>query len=512
MANTDKNRNRITAEEKMKLTRISIPVLTFAATTLLVAQQGKPEPFPAPGDPLPAPAPTTLPRPAPAPVTPSKPAPSPVVPNPIPAPIAVPAPIPAPIPAPVVNPEATLLTPQQPVSDPSIGLGTVRGTKVSARGKATIFSALVFQFNKNESVNILEEINIANPKAGEPRRWYRVQVPRDAGLWVHSDYLNPATTAPGVNGQGKPVKLNVAVVKANLLNVRGGAGEEFPILSKLPAGAQIVLTGASKAKWREVLAPQNASVYVAAQFVTRQKITSGVVEVPQIPVPNPTVTPPAPNPSAAPLPPTPPPPPPASVVPLEIKKFGQNNPKTPGGVQVKRNSSTQNPQPTTNPVKPTAPSKPKETIKPIQLAKTNPALPAPTTTKPKNETPVRIVHREGIIRRTLDIQSPSGYVLEHLESGKKINYLVLDKKVALKLNWFIGKKVLVTGEEALDARNAVTPVLLVSTLKGELTKEFIAKMAAVRSEAAKKAEKAKEEELKKQPPAKDQPKASDQKK
>jgi len=200
------------------------------------------------------------------------------------------------------------------------------------------------------------------------------------------------------------------------------------------------------------------------------------------------------------------------VVPLEIKKFGQNNPQTPGGVQVKRNSSTQNPQPTTNPVKPTAPSKPKETIKPIQLAKANPALPAPTTTKPTTQTPIRIVHREGIIRRTLDIQSPSGYVLEHLESGKKINYLVLDKKVALKLNWFIGKKVLVTGEEALDARNAVTPVLLVSTLKGQLAKEFIAKMAAVRSEAAKKAEKAKEEELKKQPPAKDQPKASDQKK
>jgi hypothetical protein len=391
----------------------------------------------------------------------------------------------------------------------------VRGTKVSARGKATIFSALVFQFNKNESVNILEEINIANPKAGEPRRWYRVQVPPDAGLWVHSDYLNPATTAAGVNGQGTPVKLNVAVVKANLLNVRGGAGEEFPILSKLPTGAQVVLTGASKAKWREVLAPQNASVYVAAQFVTRQKITSGVVEVPQIPVPNPTVTPPAANPSAAPAKPTPPvqpAKPPASVVPLEIKKFGQNNPQTPGGVQIKRNPSTKNPPPTTNPIKPTVLSKPKETVKPIQLAKAKPALPAPTTTKPTTQTPVRIVHREGIIRRTLDIQSPSGYVLEHLESGKKINYLVLDKKIALKLNWFIGKKVLVTGEEALDARNAVTPVLLVSTLKGELTKEFIAKMAAVRSEAAKKAEKAKEEELKKQPPANDQPKASDQKK
>ena len=499
----------------MKLTRIITPVLTFAATTLLVAQQGKPEPFPAPGDPLPAPAPAAVPKPTPAPVAPAKTTPKPAVPNPIPAPIAIPAPAPVPVPAPT---KAVTLAPQQPVSDPSIGLGIVRGTKVSARGKATIFSALVFQFNQNEPLNILEEIAIANPKAGEPRRWYRVQVPSDAGLWVHSDYLNPATTIDGVNGQGKPIKLNVAAVKASLLNVRGGSGEEFPILSKLPQGAQVVLTGASKAKWREVLAPKNASVYVAAQFITRQKITSGVAEVPQIPAPNPTVTPPAANPATAPIKPASPiqpanpAAPPASVVPVEIKKFGQTNPQTPGGVQIKSNPSTKNPPTTTNPVKPAVPSKPEETLKPIQIAKANPALPAPTTAKPTTDAPVRIVHREGIIRRTLDIQSPSGYVLEHLESGKKINYLVLDKKIALKLNWFIGKQVLVTGEESLDARNAVTPVLLVSTLKGELTKDFIAKIAAARSEAAKKAEKAKLEELKKQPPTNDQPKASNQKK
>ncbi len=135
----------------MKLTRIIIPVLTFTATTLLVAQD-QPEPFPAPGDPLPAPTPAAVPKPAPAPIA-------------IPAPPPVPAPAPTPI-------KAVPLAPQQPVSDPSIGLGIVRGTKVSARGKATIFSALVFQFNQNEPLNILEEITIANPKAGEPRRWY----------------------------------------------------------------------------------------------------------------------------------------------------------------------------------------------------------------------------------------------------------------------------------------------------------------------------------------------------
>ena len=124
---------------------------------------------------------------------------------------------------------------------------------------------------------------------------------------------------------------------------------------------------------------------------------------------------------------------------------------------------------------------------------------------------MRIVTREGIVRRTLDIQSPTGYVLEHLDSGKKINYLVLDEQVALKLNWFVGKQVLVSGEEALDARNAKHPVLLVNTLKGELTQEFISKIAAARKEAVEKAQqeaedaKRKAEEGKKTPSRKNPP-------
>ena len=167
----------------------------------------------------------------------------------------------------------------------------MNGTRVSARGRATIFSSLVFQFNKNEPVNILEEINIAAPKAGEPRKWYRVQVPADAGLWVHSDFLEAANILNGVDAAGKPVKLNISSVRATNLNVRGGAGEQFPVLAKMPRGSQLVLTGASKGKWMEVLAPQNASVFVAARFVTRQQASVGVVEVPPVPAVTPTPTP-----------------------------------------------------------------------------------------------------------------------------------------------------------------------------------------------------------------------------
>ena len=57
-----------------------------------------------------------------------------------------------------------------------------------------------------------------------------------------------------MDAAGKPVTLNVSTVRATNLNVRGGAGEQFPVLAKMPRGSQLVLTGASKGKWMEVLA------------------------------------------------------------------------------------------------------------------------------------------------------------------------------------------------------------------------------------------------------------------
>ena len=141
--------------------------------------------------------------------------------------------------------------------------------------------------------------------------------------------------------------------------------------------------------------------------------------------------------------------------------------------------------------------------------KINPVLPTSAATKPSGNTPARIIHREGIIRRTLDIQSPSGYVLEHLDSGKKINYLVLDEAAPLKLKWFLGKKVSISGEEAMDVRKSKTPVLLINTLKGKLNKEFIPKISSFKIEALKKEKGVTSVE---QPPTTLKPKQTDQEK
>ena len=506
----------------MKTTRILIPVLTLAAATLLMAQAtpgstptpkgntpapapppAPPEAFPTPGDPVP-----------PAPVTPA------IIPNPPPAtPAVVPPTVVGPtVPAPtggqliVPNPLATAPAVANPLNEPRaapfIGAGTINGIHVSARGKATIFSSLVFQFTKNEPVNIFEEILLKKPKAGDPRIWLRVQMPQDTGVWVHGQFLSAAFTQNTINAQGQAVPMKYARVTANRLNIRGHAGENHPVLGRLEKGATVRLSTNKKGKWVELFAPANASVYVAAQFVTRVPLNQGVVEVPG--PGQSAVTPPAPvNPippvaggtqtpapvgpvlPPAPVGPTLPTPPVETIVTIPSKTFGQTNGVTENGVPIKQATKPKGLNPTTpgqpttpsivevkptEPITPTPPVQPIQPVEPPKVAKvieTNPNLPPASTQKPgATEPPVRIVTREGIVRRTRAPQAPSGYILEHLESGKKINYLLLNH-ATLKLNWFIGQRVLVSGQEAIDARQANTPVLKIKTLKGDVSPKAI---------------------------------------
>ena len=462
--------------------RILIPALTLAATPLLIAQTAPPIPA-GPGAP-----PTRQPEPPAQPVpTPAVPAPSPEIipPTVTPAVPAVPL-VPPVITPPAVEPPGELL-PLAPVAPaliqlilpapaPSIGLGVITGTRVSARGKATVHSQLVFRFGQNEPVNLLEEITLATPKAGEPRKWYRVQVPLDAGLWVHHQFLHNRRIVNIVGRDGKPSPHTYASVKPNRLNVRGGAGDAFPILGRLTQGTDVALTGAQKGKWLEIFAPGNCSVYVASQFVKR---ANGAVANPIGAQPSPIVQPLQPQPPII-LPLQP------GVLPIVPVQPGTIAPAVPGATPAVPAETTITIDPKTfgnpsggttlggigivpKPPKPTAPAivKPIAPVKPVQVAKANPNLPPPS--KPavdKNGAPIRIVTREGIVHRTLSLSAPSRYVLEHLESGKTINFLITKHPALEKqMEKLLGRRILVSGQEAMDARNQHTPVLIIKSLK-----------------------------------------------
>ncbi|MDE2712985.1 MAG: SH3 domain-containing protein, partial [Verrucomicrobiota bacterium] len=384
---------------KTTLSRILIPALTLAVTTLLIAQTAPPIPA-GPGAP-----PTRQPEPPAQPVpTPAVPAPSPEIIPPTVTP-AVPATPAVPLVPPTITPPVVPPTVTPPIAPPaaqppvapkpvpltlptppaSIGLGVITGKRVSARGKATVHSQLVFRFGQNEPVNLLEEITLAAPKAGEPRKWYRVQVPLDAGLWVHHQFLHNQRIVTIVGNDGKPSPHTYASVKPNRLNVRGGAGDAFPVLGQLPQGTDVALTGAQKGKWLEIFAPGNCSVYVASQFVKRANgNVANIVEVPTLPVqPQPDIQPQPPIilplqpgtiapsvPGAAPAVPA------ETTITVDPKTFGNpGGTTTPGGVGI-----------LPKPPKPTAPAitkliepaKPAVPTKPVQVAKANPNLPPPS--------------------------------------------------------------------------------------------------------------------------------------
>jgi hypothetical protein len=102
---------------------------------------------------------------------------------------------------------------------------------------------------------------------------------------------------------------------------------------------------------------------------------------------------------------------------------------------------------------------------PVAPATTEPAppivVPPPVVEEPL---PKRIVTREGIIRRSLNVQTPSYFALESPDTKKVINYLY-SSEPTFTLKSLVGAKVIVTGEESIDRRWPNTPVIEIETLE-----------------------------------------------
>jgi uncharacterized protein YgiM (DUF1202 family) len=350
----------------------------------------------------------------------------------------------------------------------------VKQARTNARGAASLSSEVVIQLEKGEVVTVLEEVSLKNTKAGEPAKWLRIQLPADTLVWIHAGFID-AQTKTVIPGK---------------LNVRAGPGEHFSVLCRLEKGASVKPVR-TVGEWMEIEAPASASVFVAAELLQREE-ASNVVSVPTkkttpTPVPTPgtnavsatnVISIPITSFTKPPLPETNTvneafPAPPIPVVPVKtaVPKTGPK--KTQPGTPAATNAL-----PTPTPPTP-AVSTPDSAVantnklpwyqalfhtKPKAVAKKVETPVVPPTPAVAETLPVRIVTREGILQRTLNIQAPAEYVLEHPESGKIINYLqTANTNVPMKL--LKGRRVLVSGEEAIDPRWSDTPVLKIETLR-----------------------------------------------
>jgi uncharacterized protein YgiM (DUF1202 family) len=367
-------------------------------------------------------------------------------------------------------------------------IAVVNDNRVNVRGQATLNSEVITQLKKGEKVAILEEIAVAKPKKGEPAKWYRIALPANTPVWVNAGFVKDNTVASAK------------------LNVRTGPGENFSVIARLEKGATVKEIR-TVGDWKEIEAPANASAFVAADLLQRQEAASDKAVLaetkPAAPAPAVASRPKQGKsaPKAAPsVPATVPAPAPVETVKVEsppapvtaspdvtAKRAPSPTPK-PAEVAAAPVAPAPEParpivsEPIVTPVASTPPPEPEkkgffsrvfgkssktnatETAKSkpaAKVAKAKAATPAPVVdTEPA---PVRVVTREGIVRRSFNVQTPSYYALESTDSGKIINYLFTTNT---NLPWgaLKDRTVTVTGQEAIDKRWPNTPVLTIETL------------------------------------------------
>ena len=193
------------------------------------------------------------------------------------------------------------------------------------------------------------------------------------------------------------------------LKVRAGPGENFSMVGMLEKGATIKEIRNVNG-WIEIETPADTYAFVAADLIERA--------------------------SAAPVPP----------------------PTAPEVVAVQ-------PQPTEVPAQNVTPETP--TPAPAPAAVEPPPVTAPPVVTPppavEEPLPKRVVTREGIVRRSLNVQTPSYFALENPENRKIINYLY-NPQPGFTLKPWIGTMVTVTGEESIDKRWPNTPVIEIETI------------------------------------------------
>jgi uncharacterized protein YgiM (DUF1202 family) len=335
---------------------------------------------------------------------------------------------------------------------------TVKGDNVNVRGLPSLVGEVVTQVKSGETVVVLEEINLKKPKAGEPAKWFKIQMPTNTPVWVNSTFLDtnnmvvPAKlnlrAGPGENysvvgrvDKGQPLKpirtvegwteiegvaSSYAYVAADLLNYKGKEGKaETPATDKVEKAAEAKAEPAKEAEVKPVVAKEDAKPDAAKNEIIANEET---------------------------LPARPP---------LEKEEM-EEEPKVAAPVDIPV------PKPAAKPITPPAPSVPAS-------APTNapPLAPAPVLTPPPLGTPVpqveepapkRVVAREGVIKGFVSIQAPTYFALHSTETGKLLNYLH-PVSTNLVLKKLVGRKVIVSGEEEMDVRWPSTPVIKVKTLE-----------------------------------------------
>jgi uncharacterized protein YgiM (DUF1202 family) len=338
--------------------------------------------------------------------------------------------------------------------------GVVLNERVNVRTRPSIASEVIQQLDTGAVVTILDRINLNDPQPGEPREWFRIVIPEATELWISSEYIDTATKS----------------VKASRLNVRAGPGQNFSVVGRIERGAVVEPIRAS-AGWTAIKPLAATVAYVATEFINE----SSTANANQIIEPDPPTQATIPVQAVA-----------SSEIPSVI--IDEEN-EISNSVR-----QTTLPPPITPEEEPpvfnivsaqsseeslfdkvgspsSSPAVTKRTESPITFIpiETSRVQPQPIKLNPVSnemaEELKRIITRDGIVKRSRNIQAPTYHRLEDPRTGTTINYLYTGKlQVDLgtgpkALKPYEGRKIRVVGAEAVDARWPRIPVIEVEQLR-----------------------------------------------
>ena len=316
-------------------------------------------------------------------------------------------------------------------------IAIVKDARVNVRGQPSLVGEVITQLQKGEKVVVLEEVTVAKPKTNEPPKWARIQMPTNTPVWVFASFIDPTNKS----------------VRVSRLNLRAGPGENYSVIGRLQKGAAVSEIRRVEA-WMEIETPPGAFAFVAADLLTKPEFASAPIPAQQEPA---KAVPAVPLPVTQEPPPSQPPSQPAQSV----------NPLAAARQTVVAGEQTPAQAPPDLPVKPAQETKPAvepNVAPPPAVSNETVAPPAAKPVPPEEAKIRRIVRREGIVRSTVSIQAPTYYELLSPENRKTINYLHTEK-LDVDLDKYRGRRIIVTGEEAVDSHWPRTPVIEVETLE-----------------------------------------------
>ena len=341
--------------------------------------------------------------------------------------------------------------------------GVVLNERVNVRTRPSIASEVIHQLNTGDKVTILDRINLNDPQPNEPKDWFRIKIPSSTELWISSEYLD-------TNNQ----------VQASRLNVRAGPGQNFSVVGRIERGTTVQPIRVS-AGWTAIQ-PLDATVaYVASEFLRESSTAqaaeiiepetspepiaeiSAEGEIPELIVDESTQTAPSPV-SPAPA---------RTIVPVQESRPTQTPVVSPPPSVTSEESLFDR-------IESSKPAEAIATPPDFEFTPIEPIIDSTDIVTPSPEPVIseelatelkRVITRDGIVKRSRNIQAPTYHRLDDPRTGTTINYLYTGKlQVDLgtgprALKPYEGRKIRVVGTEAVDARWPRIPVIEVEQLR-----------------------------------------------